>query len=124
MMDRMGSISGRQVSPEKAASGATGKQELAFRRVLEQTRRNQELTFSAHARERLERRQIQLVPEDIGKLSEAVDKAAAKGVQSSLLIYQGIALLASVPNRTIITALDQAAQSDKVFTNIDSAIKA
>ena len=123
MMERIGHINGTRSLPKKSqATAATGRKEPVFSRILEQARRSQELTFSAHARERLERRQIRLAAEDIGKLSEAVDKAAAKGAQSSLLIYQGIALLASVPNRTIITALDHEGQSEKVFTNIDSAI--
>ena len=93
-----------------------------FGRVLEETMAGRELSFSAHARQRLQSRSISLDAEEVGKLGRAVDKAAAKGCRSSLLIYRDMAFVAGVPTRTIITALDGKSMKEHVFTNIDSAV--
>ncbi|MEW5919740.1 MAG: TIGR02530 family flagellar biosynthesis protein [Bacillota bacterium] len=94
-----------------------------FARVLEQQRvRTEEINFSAHARQRLQDRCIDLDAEEMSKLARAVDKAAEKGCRSSLLLYRDMAFVAGVANRTIITALDGQNMKEHVFTNIDSAL--
>lgn len=94
----------------------------SFSQILEQQTRIRELSFSAHAKQRLQDRSIELGPEEMGKLAEAVDKAAAKGCRASLLLYGDMAFVAGVDNRTIITALDGRNMKEHVFTNIDSAL--
>ena len=49
-------------------------------------------------------------------------RAAAKGARSSLVLMDKAALVVSVPNRTVITAVDKAALKENIFTNIDSAM--
>ena len=78
--------------------------------------------FSAHAQERLERRAIQLSPDDHSRIARAVDQAAAKGSRESLLLMDNVAYVVSVPNRTVITALGANEAANTVFTNIDSAV--
>ena len=78
--------------------------------------------FSGHAQARLASRQITLSGEDIARIGEAMTRAAAKGARSSLLLMDKAALVVSVPNRTIITAVDKAALKENIFTNIDSAM--
>jgi flagellar operon protein len=51
-----------------------------------------------------------------------VDRAAAKGARESLVMMDDVALVVSVKNRTVITAVDRAHLKDNVFTNIDSAV--
>jgi flagellar operon protein len=80
------------------------------------------LKFSAHARERLQMRNVSLSADDLSRLSDAVDKAAAKGARESLLVMDNLALIVSVTNRTVITALTGASMKENVFTNIDSAV--
>ena len=43
--------------------------------------------------------------------------------QGSALVYmsRGLAMVVSVKNRTVITALDDVTAADSIFTNIDSA---
>jgi flagellar operon protein len=85
----------------------------------------QELTgvkFSQHAIQRLSSRNIQLDHGDLAKISGAVDKAAQKGARDSLILMDNLALVVSVKNRTVITAMDGANIRDNVFTNIDSAV--
>jgi len=81
-----------------------------------------EVKISGHALERLKRRNIELDSTDMKKLTEAIDKADAKGAKESLLLYRDIAFIASIRNRTIITAVDKENTKDNVFTNIDSAV--
>ena len=78
--------------------------------------------FSAHAAQRLADRRIALTQRDEASISRAVDKAAAKGARETLLLMDKVALVVSVPNRTVITAMAQHELSDTVFTNIDSAV--
>lgn len=80
------------------------------------------LKISAHAERRLRERNIVLDSNDMAKIEGAVQKAAAKGSRESLVIYGDIALVASVKNRTLITAVDGEALREHVFTNIDSAV--
>ena len=78
--------------------------------------------FSGHAQARLASRQITLSGEDIGRIGDAMTRAAAKGARSSLVLMDNAALVVSVPNRTVITAVDKAALKENIFTNIDSAM--
>lgn len=78
--------------------------------------------FSQHAKMRLAQRSIQLVPEQLCKLESAIDKAAAKGAKESLIVMENMAFIVNVKNRTVVTAMDQQAMKDNIFTQIDSAI--
>ncbi len=95
---------------------------LSFHQVLDQVQEKQEVVFSAHARERIENRKIELGAEDLHKIEQAMDKVKAKGARSSLLMFGDVALLASVTNRTIITAVDGKEEQEQIFTGIDSAV--
>lgn len=95
----------------------------SFGDILDEARARQEKPlFSAHARERLENRRIVLHEGDLEKIARAMEKAGQKGARSALLIYGGVAMVASVTNRTVITAVDMAEQGEQVFTGIDSAV--
>lgn len=80
------------------------------------------LKLSAHAERRLKERNIVLNSEDMAKIEDAVTRAAAKGSRESLVMYGDIALVASVKNNTLITAMDGDSLKEHVFTNIDSAV--
>lgn len=80
------------------------------------------LKFSSHALARLRARGIVIGPELMAKLQNAVGKAAAKGSRDALLVTDKMALIVSIKNRTVITALDGASMKENVFTNIDSAV--
>jgi flagellar operon protein len=81
-----------------------------------------DVRFSNHAMQRLRERNITLNDAQLGAIRDAVDQAAAKGGRESLLLMQDLALVASVPNRTVITAMHTGEASANVFTNIDSAV--
>lgn len=80
------------------------------------------MRWSAHAVQRLSQREISVTPEMQQRLEGAVDRLAAKGGRESVVLVDRLAFVVSVPNRTVITAVDQAGMRDQVFTNIDSAV--
>jgi flagellar operon protein len=82
-----------------------------------------QVKFSAHALQRLQMRKISLTADDLKRVDGAVAKAAAKGARESLLVMNNnLALIVSVKNRTVITAVDGPSMKENVFTNIDSAV--
>lgn len=82
---------------------------------------SESLRFSAHAMQRLQSRNISLTSDDVNKMNAMADKAAAKGAKNSLFIVRDVAMVVSIKNRTVITAVDSDSMKDNVFTNIDSA---
>ena len=102
-----------------SAKGEAG----GFASVLRgQMERTGPVRFSAHAQQRLDSRAIAFTPDDQARIAKAVDQAAAKGARESLLLMDDVALVVSVPNRTVITALGKNEAANTVFTNIDSAV--
>ncbi|MDI9513552.1 MAG: TIGR02530 family flagellar biosynthesis protein [Bacillota bacterium] len=83
---------------------------------------SRDVKISKHAALRLEARNISLDTLRLEKLRTAVDKAQAKGVKDSLVVMEDVALLVNIPNRTVITAVNQSELKENVFTNIDGAV--
>src|SRR5208282_1329338 len=80
----------------------------SFRSILEQTASSpasgsEPLRFSAHAMQRLQSRNITLTSDDIARMNDMADKAAAKGAKNSLFIVRDAAMVVSIKNRTVIT---------------------
>ncbi|AKG35221.1 TIGR02530 family flagellar biosynthesis protein [Paenibacillus durus] len=101
------------VNNNGSSSGST-----SFETVLQ---RNM-LKFSNHAAKRLEQRGIQLGTKQLDQISSAVEQAAAKGSKESLILMKDLALIVSIANRTVVTAMDGSSMKDNVFTQIDSAV--
>jgi flagellar operon protein len=80
------------------------------------------LHFSGHALQRIQRRGINLDEATLQRLDGGVQRAAAKGSRDSLVLVDETAFVVSVPNRTVITAVDREHMREQVFTNIDSAV--
>jgi flagellar operon protein len=80
------------------------------------------LKFSNHAVERMIHRGIYFQPQDLDRLSQAVQKAESKGAKDTLVLMNNSALIVSVKNKTVVTVMDKAHLKDNVFTNIDSTV--
>ncbi len=78
--------------------------------------------FSKHASQRLETRNIQLSSEQSARLEDGVMKAQEKGIKESLVLVDSLAFIVNIPNKTVVTAMDQTDAQTNVFTNIDGAI--
>ncbi len=101
--------------------------EISFEEVLKRqqdlaTERATELKFSRHAASRLESRGINLSTEHIARLENGVEQAMAKGINESLVLVDSLAFIVNVPNRTVVTAMDQNETTSNIFTNIDGAV--
>ena len=83
---------------------------------------NEKLKFSKHATQRLESRGISLSDEQNIRLQSGVEKASAKGINESLVLVDSLAFIVNVPNKTVVTAMDQTETQSNVFTNIDGAV--
>lgn len=81
-----------------------------------------ELKISAHAQKRMRDRGITLSPQEMVGVQEAVGKAQTKGCRDSLVVLDRGALIVSVENQTVVTAVDHQSLKENVFTNIDSAV--
>jgi flagellar operon protein len=92
---------------------------VSFRDLLN---KQQQLKFSHHAEQRLQQRGIELQPDQLARISSAVEQAAAKGAKDSLVLFQDIAMIVNVPNRTVVTAMDGNSMKEHIFTQIDSAV--
>lgn len=88
------------------------------RKVLNE--KNQELTFSKHANQRLESRNIDLSKEQISRLNDGARKAQEKGIRESLVMVDDMAFIVNITNNTVVTALGES--DSKVVTNIDGAV--
>lgn len=83
---------------------------------------NNDVKISKHAQMRMQARNVNLSEQQQLKLSQAVDKANAKGVNDTLVVMDKMAFIVNVKNRTVITALNSGDMKDNVFTNIDGAV--
>ncbi len=93
-----------------------------FADVLTETMRaSGPVRISAHAAQRLEARGVQLTADSLARIGEALDQLAGKGGKEALVLLGDVALVASIPNRTIITAVAAGDDQTSLFTNIDSA---
>ena len=80
------------------------------------------VTFSKHANERLESRNINLSDAQIDRLNRGVMQAKEKSINESLVMMDNIAFIVNVKNNTVITAMEQETEDGNVFTNIDGAV--
>jgi flagellar operon protein len=95
----------------------------SFDRALKaQLQKASGVTFSAHAMQRIDRRNIDINTEQAQKVGKAVESAQNKGAKESLFIGNGYALIVNIPNKTVITAMDPQKMDGTVVTNIDSTV--
>ena len=120
---RVGDVPGT-AAPSGAPAGRT--QQAAggrpFADVLaERGRAQQTLRFSAHALDRVRRRDISMNADTLSRLQSGTARVAAKGGREALILVDDTAYVVSVRNSTVITAVGRDQMKDQVFTNIDSA---
>jgi flagellar operon protein len=94
----------------------------AFGDVLAAKLQSAPLAFSGHAQQRIAQRGIPVDAQTMSRLDGGVQRAASKGARSALVLVDDSAFVVSVPNKTVITAVDREHMREQVFTNIDSAV--
>ncbi len=110
--------------PQQASRPAApaGKQGGFAAALARETERLDSLKISAHAEKRLNSSNIRLSESDVQRIDGAVRRASDKGSNQSLIMLDNLALVVSVKNRVVITAVDDARTREGVFTNIDSVV--
>jgi flagellar operon protein len=93
-----------------------------FARLLRQKLDQRSIAVSAHAADRMVRRGIVPSENTIDQLQSAFDLASQKGAREALFLLDDLAVIASVPNRTVKTAMGREGLQAGVFTHIDAAI--
>ncbi len=104
-------------------SKKTSNNDTSFKDILnKQINEKESFVISNHASERLKQRNISFNESDMKNINEGINKAEEKGAKESLILYKDTALITSIRNRTIITAVDKESSKNNVFTNIDSVV--
>ena len=91
-----------------------------FKDILNETINKQDYTVSKHASERL--KNLDFSEEDMKNIGEGFKMAEEKGSKNSVMLYKDVALITSIENRTVITAIEKERAKDNVYTNIDSVV--
>ena len=92
-----------------------------FKEVLQKSiEEKNSFTISKHAAERL--KEINFNEVDMENIEKGFDIAEEKGSKNSLMLYKNVALITSVENRTLITAIENDRAKENVYTNIDSVV--
>ena len=108
-------------STSTSTSESTATRIKSFKDILgETTKINDGFTISNHAAERMEN--LKLDSKDLKKINDAINKAEDKGSKNCLIVYKEVAMVTSIANRTVITAVEGARAKENVFTNIDSVV--
>ena len=113
---------GRIDRPQQQKTATSQTSDSPFARVLDQKLPTQGVKFSQHAQDRLRARNITFSTADLANLEGAVNSVAQKGGRESLVMMGDSALVVSIKNRTVVTAMGRMQMRGNVFTNIDSAV--
>lgn len=97
-------------------------EELLKKKQDESIMENSALKFSKHAINRLNDRSIYLTDSQNTRLENGVKQASEKGIQESLVIVDSLAFIVNIPNKTVVTAMEQTETNSNIFTNIDGAV--
>lgn len=110
-----------QIAPTVQPTAEQSKNN-SFNAVLNKIQSTDQVKFSKHAIDRLNARNIELSSDDMSRINSGVDRAKNKGVRDALIMMDNKVFVASVQNKTIITAAMDEQLKDSVFTNIDGAV--
>lgn len=94
----------------------------AFKDILNEKCKNKGISFSKHANDRIEERNIDVDEEVTNKLNEAVDQAKDKGLKNVLVMIKDSAFIVNTFNNKVITAVNYEELKENIFTNIDGAV--
>ena len=116
---------GAGVLQPAAAQGAAQPEQavgaLSFQQVFEQLQsESSTLTFSKHAAQRVEQREIELSAERLERLNEGVRIAREKGLNDTLIIVDDSAFVVNTGASKVITGLQ--GLIGRVITNIDGTV--
>ncbi|WP_118831483.1 TIGR02530 family flagellar biosynthesis protein [Salinibacter ruber] len=113
-----------QQDPASPDGSSTDTDEASFADHLEAAQDQRDgIDLSGHAKQRIAQRNISLDTPQRQELADAMDQLDDKGAQDAAVLREDAAFVVNVPSRTVVTALDQTEMKQRVFTQIDSAMR-
>ncbi|MDD2484448.1 MAG: hypothetical protein PHQ50_05455 [Eubacteriales bacterium] len=114
--------SGQTSANQKPITQGPSFQDLLNQTISQTQEQTQTVSFSKHANQRAQERNILVSESDLTKLGDACDKASEKGIKDALIMMNQSAFIVNAKNKVVITVVDQAEMRENVITNIDGAI--
>lgn len=105
----------------KTCDTNSAKDKISFKQVLDNVKiKDEGFTVSKHAALRLN--EINFTEEDMKEIEKGFEIAKDKNSKNTVMLYKDVALIASVENKTLITAIEKERAKDNIFTNVDSVV--
>jgi flagellar operon protein len=114
--DRVNSSADKTKNPDNLVNGTRSFQEILNEQF------NKRVSFSKHANQRVETRNIRISEIDLNRLDNACDRAQQKGIRDALIVMDNSAFIINTPNKVVITVVDKNEMKSNIFTNIDGAL--
>lgn len=111
-------VIGNQEQQHNTASGSSSFQEI-FQRELDT---GNQVSFSKHAAQRVEQRQVDLSEDSIERLNQGVRLAKEKGLNETLILVDKTAFIVNVKNNLVVTTVSSGESAGNVFTNIEGTV--
>ena len=97
--------------------------ESSFKELLNEKKcQANALSFSKHAAERIEQRNIDVSESVSDRLNEALEQAKDKGLRNVLVMIDSSAFILNTLSNKVITAVNSSELKENIFTNIDGAV--
>ena len=115
---KIGPISGAQpsIQNKKAVNNQS-----SFQSILDSAKSKEDgFTVSKHAAKRLD--EINFTEEDMKQIEKGFEIAKDRNSKNTVMLYKDVAIIASVENKTLITAVEKDRAKDNIYTNIDSVV--
>lgn len=127
LMENINELRLRQLQTEPfqiAKKQTTANQpKSSFEQLLQaKLQENQSLQFSKHSKERIAQRGIEVTEDLLERMNEAASSAKQKGAKDVVMIDQQAVFIVSIPNNTVITAMNGNEMKQNIFTKIDGAV--
>lgn len=106
---------------QRNQQNTTAQCKESFKSILDKAlESNDGYKLSKHAAERL--KEINFTDQDMTAIGKGFDIAEGKNSKNSVILYKDVALIASIENKTVITAVERDRAKENIFTNIDSVV--
>ncbi|MGL4774134.1 MAG: TIGR02530 family flagellar biosynthesis protein [Clostridium sp.] len=119
---RVGNITPANNNTTQKVSSKNNEGKNSFQEILNKTLTNDDRGYilSKHAEDRL--KAINFTENDMKEIEKGFNIAEGKGSKNSVMLYKDVALIASIENRTLITAIEKDRAKENCFTNVDSVV--
>ena len=95
--------------------------QASFQSILDSAKSQETgFTLSKHAAKRLD--EINFTEEDMKQIEKGFEIAKDRNSKNTVMLYKDVAIIASVENKTLITAVEKDRAKDNIFTNVDSVV--